>query len=324
MKIVLMVAGLLLSLSTSVYSASFDCKKASNFAEREVCADKTLSSLDEQLSALYEKINNEQGNWRESQLFWLKERSNCKTKQCLLATYQERVSFFKHVLRNIVKKRTTLAELNEVSPLIIKNIYEKDKELCSEVISSIKMKANDDFRSITVHQKPNMTVHGITTNGLVNLLNVGRKAISWSKNHVKFEILNGIRATEREFIYKDINNNDKPEFVVKYPDLNDLSDGYGWNVYPEFNPSSYEVISRSVNNQSTNFSFRDNNIDIGYGATPRSVSRNFHFEFVTLNEHIYVLFMLHYFSQEDIIVADLDEGYQIKNQFCHYELTMKK
>jgi uncharacterized protein len=37
-----MVVGLLLSLSTSVHSASFDCNKASNFAEREVCADEEL------------------------------------------------------------------------------------------------------------------------------------------------------------------------------------------------------------------------------------------------------------------------------------------
>ena len=50
MKMILMIVGLLLSLSTSVHSASFDCNKAGNFAEREVCADKTLSSLDEKLS----------------------------------------------------------------------------------------------------------------------------------------------------------------------------------------------------------------------------------------------------------------------------------
>jgi uncharacterized protein len=332
MKVILMIVGLVLSLSTSAHSASFDCNKASNFVEREVCADKALSSLDEQLSTQYEKINSAQGNWHESQLHWLKERNNCKTKQCLLAAYQERVLFFKYMLRNIVKKNTTLSELNEVSPLVIKNIYEKDKDLCSEVISSIKMKANDNFRAITVRQKPNMKISYLTTGGGENFLNVGGKAILWSKSHIQYETLNGLRGRDKpeEFIYADINNDDKPDFVVKHLDLNDISDGYGWNVYPEFKSASQLVIPRSINNQSINFSFRNNNINTSTLDTyvSKSSSRNFHYEFVTLNEHIYVLLMLHYgyssVFQENIILADLDESYQIKNQFCHYELTMKK
>ncbi len=327
MKVIMIAIGLL--LSTFADSASFDCNKASNFAELQVCADEALSSLDEQLSQQYKKINNAQGNWRESQLFWLKERNNCKIKQCLLIAYQERVLFFKYVLRNIVKKRATLAELNETSPLVIKNIYEKDKELCNEVISSIKAKANDNFRAITVRQKPYMTVSSITTNNLVNLLNVGRKAISWSKKEVKFETINGVIAKEREFIFTDINNDDKREFVVKHLDLNDISDGYGWDVYSEFNPSSHKVIPYSSSNRSINFSFRNNNIDTSTKDTYVSRSsrgNNFHFEFVTLNERVYVLLMLHYgftdVFQENIILADLGEDYQIKNQLCHYKLTI--
>jgi uncharacterized protein len=98
MKIILMVISSLLALSTSVHSASFDCNKASNFAERQVCADEALSSLDVELSSLYKKVRQTIGVLRESQLQWLKERNNCKTKQCLLASYQSRVLFFEKLL----------------------------------------------------------------------------------------------------------------------------------------------------------------------------------------------------------------------------------
>ncbi len=103
-KVIIMMSVLVLSLSTLVHSASFDCKKASNFAEREVCSDKELSKLDDKLSVLYKKIKKTAGDWRKSQLLWLQERNNCKTKQCLLTAYQTRVVFFESELtKNTVK-----------------------------------------------------------------------------------------------------------------------------------------------------------------------------------------------------------------------------
>lgn len=320
-----------LLFSSSVHSASFDCDKAGNLVEREICADETLSNLDEQLASLYKKINGEKADWRESQLWWLKERNNCQSKQCLLLAYQERVLFFRHVQRNIVKKNTTLSEQGYVFPLVIKNIYEKDESVCGDVISAIKIKVIDNFRAMSIHQKKHMTISYLTSQGFVNLLNIGRKAIPLTKSQVRFETPNGVKNRELEFIYKDINNDKKPEFVVKQQDVNNLSDGYGWSVYPEFNPYSNEVITHSIAKQVQSFNFRENNIDISYGENYVSTDaggRNFHYEFVTLNDHVYVLLMLHYgystVFQENIILADLGEDYQIKNQLCHYELTMKK
>ncbi len=110
MKIVLMVVGLLLALITPVHSASFDCDKASNFAEREVCYTKKISKLDDKLSALYKKVNKTEGSWREGQLRWLKERNNCKTTQCVTLAYQSRVLFFESVLANETKQHFELIE----------------------------------------------------------------------------------------------------------------------------------------------------------------------------------------------------------------------
>lgn len=105
-NVIIMMSVLVLSLSTLVHSASFDCKKAGNFAEREVCADKELSMLDDKLSALYKKIKKTAGDWRKSQLLWLQERNNCKTKQCLLTSYQTRVVFFESELTKSTVKIT--------------------------------------------------------------------------------------------------------------------------------------------------------------------------------------------------------------------------
>jgi len=110
MKIVLMIVGLVLSLSASVHSASFDCNKAGNFAEREVCYTQKISKLDDKLSALYKKVNKTAGNWREGQLKWLKERNNCKTTQCVTLAYQSRVLFFESVLANETKHHFELVE----------------------------------------------------------------------------------------------------------------------------------------------------------------------------------------------------------------------
>ncbi|MBU2870402.1 lysozyme inhibitor LprI family protein [Colwellia sp. E2M01] len=82
----------------SVNAASFDCKKAGNYAERVICTSEKLSSLDDELSVLYKKLNNSEGDWRESQLTWLKDRNSCKTQECLLTTYQTRVLFFESLL----------------------------------------------------------------------------------------------------------------------------------------------------------------------------------------------------------------------------------
>lgn len=98
MKIIILAMGVM--FCAFGHSVSFDCNKASTFAEREVCAEEKLSILDDKLSEQYKKIKLTEGNWREDQLTWLKERNNCKSKQCLLTVYQERVLFFESALAN--------------------------------------------------------------------------------------------------------------------------------------------------------------------------------------------------------------------------------
>jgi len=81
-------AALLLAMVAShSMAASFDCTKASNFAEKEICRDGYLSSLDSSLSNNYKaallKVPDQQDDLRQSQREWLAVRDQCTTQQCL-------------------------------------------------------------------------------------------------------------------------------------------------------------------------------------------------------------------------------------------------
>lgn len=92
--------------SSQAFSASFDCAKSSQKMEVMVCADATLSSLDEQMAVLYKHaIRSENlqhaSEARRTQRDWLLTTKNCKNIECLRSAYDERISFlsstsFKH------------------------------------------------------------------------------------------------------------------------------------------------------------------------------------------------------------------------------------
>lgn len=99
----LLVAGLL-SMSTTAVSAGFDCKFAKSKVEKLICADTVLSRLDEQMSALFDKIRKEtagrDGETGEiidpvdkEQTLWRKTiRDKCIDIACLRKAYTTRLS----------------------------------------------------------------------------------------------------------------------------------------------------------------------------------------------------------------------------------------
>lgn len=76
---------------------SFDCGKASAPAERMICAEPQLASVDAQLAAQYKKALQSAGDRgpaiKEQQRQWLSSRRNsCQDSDCMLAAYKERLS----------------------------------------------------------------------------------------------------------------------------------------------------------------------------------------------------------------------------------------
>lgn len=84
-------------LITSLYSASFNCKKASTFIEHTICNDSELSKLDEQLASAYKKVFNslsDKTDLKKDQLDWLKNnRDKCMSLECLKTSYINRVLY---------------------------------------------------------------------------------------------------------------------------------------------------------------------------------------------------------------------------------------
>ncbi|WP_175966257.1 lysozyme inhibitor LprI family protein [Burkholderia sp. BCC0322] len=87
---------------TGAHAASFNCAKASTFVEREICANPTLSHLDDALNADYQRMLYDFSNYpvedppeyeqfMATQRAWLKARNRCTTTQCLVDSYRKRV-----------------------------------------------------------------------------------------------------------------------------------------------------------------------------------------------------------------------------------------
>lgn len=83
--------------TTQALSPSFDCSKASTFAERAICTDSLLGKLDGALSYNYKSMlasNIDEvasSHLKTTQKEWLVERNNCTSNECLVETYRKRV-----------------------------------------------------------------------------------------------------------------------------------------------------------------------------------------------------------------------------------------
>lgn len=93
---------LFISLSPSIYAASFDCTKASTAVEKQVCQNLFLSKLDDALAKNYGDLLKSNDNLypkkelREEQKAWLRQRNACTDLKCLVGLYGDRVDELCH------------------------------------------------------------------------------------------------------------------------------------------------------------------------------------------------------------------------------------
>jgi len=84
----------ILLISSNLYAASFNCKKAGTFIEHTICNDEKLSKLDEELAKAYKsaKKKTDKNALKKEQRKWLKtKRKSCQDVKCLRRVYAERV-----------------------------------------------------------------------------------------------------------------------------------------------------------------------------------------------------------------------------------------
>jgi Lysozyme inhibitor LprI len=91
----------------AAHAAGFDCKAAKTHVEHLICADPSLSRLDDQVKDLYDKIQSETagrdgetGEWRDpvakEQTQWRTTvRDHCPDAACLKSAYEARIAAMK-------------------------------------------------------------------------------------------------------------------------------------------------------------------------------------------------------------------------------------
>jgi uncharacterized protein len=93
---------LFLSRPAVLLAASYDCAKAKTPAEKAICADPLLSSLDDQLGLVYRQLMRqlqepEKSALKTSQFAWLRELAACMGKaqsnECIRVAYETRLDF---------------------------------------------------------------------------------------------------------------------------------------------------------------------------------------------------------------------------------------
>ena len=83
--------------SKTEWKPSFDCAKASNFAEKMICSNLLLGQLDGILSQNYRGIfaanigDGGRDDLKKTQKEWLLERNKCSDIQCLIDSYSNRI-----------------------------------------------------------------------------------------------------------------------------------------------------------------------------------------------------------------------------------------
>src|SRR5471032_734224 len=92
------IAGLLLSLGSASYAASFNCMKLHTRIEKLICSDQELSKLDDELASTYKLARQAPTDWEpigvEVQKNWLNERNKCFNSTCLIKMYREQIDFW--------------------------------------------------------------------------------------------------------------------------------------------------------------------------------------------------------------------------------------
>ena len=95
MKHVVFVAALLTSFAAS--AASFDCRKAATFVEKEICTNLVLSKLDDALAENYRMmLASEVGaetrvDQKATQKAWMAARNKCTDYACIEQAYRKRI-----------------------------------------------------------------------------------------------------------------------------------------------------------------------------------------------------------------------------------------
>jgi uncharacterized protein len=99
-----------LSMSGSVFAASFDCQQARLPDEKAVCASRQLSEMDVEMAVRFQMLTGlvamgTRGDMQDEQQTWLASRHACgASRSCLLASYRQRIAKLKEQYAHLASR----------------------------------------------------------------------------------------------------------------------------------------------------------------------------------------------------------------------------
>lgn len=109
-------------------AAGFDCAKASNRAERMICKNDELSTLDDQLTAAYRKTmasSDDKSALKESQRAWLAERNQITDVTAMAQMYRDRINLLQE--NNTPRSNTSAQTVKQSSSDSVKDTSNQAK-----------------------------------------------------------------------------------------------------------------------------------------------------------------------------------------------------
>lgn len=197
MKSVIVITFLWMFMVAGVHAASFDCIKAKNNVEHLICDNQEISKLDDELSASYVSgLQNESQAEaiKRDQRQWIKVRNNCLSADCLVLSYQNRISEL--AVMPAQSKETLLGVPQEEYVLVMS----KDNELCNHMLQIF----NKNLKEYGWRGDENHENHEVF------------KRVPWQ--NARFSSVNNgrIEYTDVEGALFDFNNDGVKDFVVRF------------------------------------------------------------------------------------------------------------
>lgn len=118
---------LIFSFIGVINGASFDCTKATTNVEKMICEETILSSLDSELSTVFQSFYYVTDEIKSDQKAWLKERNKCQDNSCVQSMYKNRIEELNSSLSNEkTYPQTYLDGMKKAQVLKMKLVNKKD------------------------------------------------------------------------------------------------------------------------------------------------------------------------------------------------------
>lgn len=182
------------TVSTTGFTASFDCAKARTFVEKSICHHQQLSALDTALAAAYQKrLAHTKEKWeiahvKETQKNWLHfQRNSCRSITCIGREYEERLH---ELLAASSTKRTffAAAAAEKNPPSFAFGHYVRKHKIAiydpSQPNDELISNTTDTLNIYHIPKKPQLAiVDASLTGGNAHQCSLSDDKFTWRENH---------------------------------------------------------------------------------------------------------------------------------------------